>query len=79
MTICHYLLQPAAYLGMHMLATWLAVLPTKLLWDHFWLHTLLLTAILLQSVWNGANFYFKVRGGGQGLPVAHEEQPMPCK
>jgi hypothetical protein len=53
-------LQPVAYLGMHMLASWLAVLPTKLLWDHFWAHTLLLTAILLQSAWNGANFYFKV-------------------
>ncbi|GAB4820019.1 hypothetical protein N2152v2_007065 [Parachlorella kessleri] len=77
-------LQPAAYLGMHMLASWLAVLPTKLLWDHFWLHTLLLIAILLQSVWNGANFYFKVfakrylqelqarAGGKAGMPSKRE-------
>lgn len=35
-------------------------MPTKLLWDHPWLHTMVLLAILLVATWNGANFYFKV-------------------
>lgn len=54
------MLQPIFYLSIHTISSWVAVLPTKLLWDHCWLHTAMVGLILLQSVWNGANFYFKV-------------------
>uniref|UniRef100_A0A1D2A5Y9 Glycerophosphocholine acyltransferase 1 n=1 Tax=Auxenochlorella protothecoides TaxID=3075 RepID=A0A1D2A5Y9_AUXPR len=53
-------LQPVLYLSIHMTAAWVSLLPTKLLWDHPWLHTMVLLAILLVATWNGANFYFKV-------------------
>lgn len=53
-------LQPVVYLGIHMAAAWASLLPVKLLWDHYWLHTGVLLAILLVAAWNGANFYFKV-------------------
>lgn len=35
---------------------WLALLPTKLWFDSFTLHTLVLAGVLLWSTWNGANF-----------------------
>lgn len=35
---------------------WLSLLPTKLWFDSFILHTLVLAGVLLWSAWNGANF-----------------------
>lgn len=39
--------------------SWIAVLPTVLLWHSRWFHTAVLLGILLQCTWNGAQFYFK--------------------
>lgn len=43
-----------------MFAASLSLLPVKLLWDHAWLHTTVLLAILVVATLNGASFYFKV-------------------
>lgn len=53
-------LQPMVYLGLHTFAAWLSLVPTKLWFDSFTLHTMVLAGVLLWSTWNGANFYFRV-------------------
>lgn len=53
------LLQPVTYLAMHTFASWLSLLPTKIWFDHYWAHTAITAAVLLVSVWNGAQ-----RAGG---------------
>lgn len=52
--------QPFAYLAFHALAATLAFQPVKIFWDHYWVHTVALLFCLGLSVWNGANYYFKV-------------------
>ena len=42
--------------SLHTFTAWLSLLPTKLWFDSFVLHTAVLTGILLWSAWNGANY-----------------------
>ena len=56
-------LQPLAYLGCHTFAAWLALLPTKIWFDHQWAHTAILLVVVLWSFVNGSNYYFKARRG----------------
>jgi len=53
-------LQPFLYLTCHGIAATLALLPTKLFYDYYWLHTAALLFCLGLAVWNGGNYYFKV-------------------
>lgn len=53
-------LQPLFYLCIHTFASWLSLIPTKIWFDSFWAHTVIVCAILLVAVWNGASFYFRV-------------------
>lgn len=52
--------QPFIYLGCHAVAATIALLPTKLFFDHYWLHTAALLAMLGLAIWNGASYYFIV-------------------
>ena len=38
----------------------LTILPTFLYYRYFWLHVSFVIAIILTSMWNGANFYIEV-------------------
>lgn len=52
--------QPVVYLACHGATASLGFIPTKIMYDHFWVHTAVLLWLLGLSVWNGGNFYFKV-------------------
>lgn len=53
-------LQPAVYLSVHMTGAWLAILPTKIFWDFYWIHTFVLLCVGLLCTINGAGYYFMV-------------------
>ena len=49
-----------SYLACHGVLAIAAFIPTKLMWDNFWLHTVVLVCCLGISIWNGGSFYFQV-------------------
>ncbi|KAK9814724.1 hypothetical protein WJX72_010536 [[Myrmecia] bisecta] len=53
-------LQPAVYMGMHLLLCWAAVLTTLIWWRSYWAHTIFLILCAAASAWNGATYYFDV-------------------
>lgn len=53
-------LQPIAYLSLHAILCWAAMLLTYIWWHSYACHITILLAMLLWSTWNGANFYFEV-------------------
>lgn len=47
--------------------TLLTLLPTKLMYDHWWLHTAYLSIVGLTAVWNGSVYYIEVFARKYGL------------
>jgi len=38
----------------------LTILPTRLMYEHFWINLLFVAAMITMALWNGANFYIEV-------------------
>lgn len=53
-------LQPVAYMAMHMVLVTATLLLSVLFWHSFTAHTVFLLFILACSAFNGASFYFEV-------------------
>jgi len=53
------------FVGLQLCFTALTLLPVKLMFDNQFLHTTFLFAIMLISLWNGANFYIEIFQGQQ--------------
>jgi len=53
--------------------TWLTLLPVKLFYQSFWLHTIFLMLMIVISCWNGASFYIEV------FSVRYHQTLMECE
>ncbi len=53
-------LQPLAYMGLHLTLTAATFAVAKIWWNSYHAHTLFLVFVLCMSSWNGASFYFDV-------------------
>ena len=48
-------------MGLHIFLTTATFAVSKLMWDHYYVHTGFLLAVLCISSWNASNFYFGKR------------------